>query len=71
MGQVLIWPVWRTHLNGSGVGPQYSGEAQPIVFEGVIYVVTGADDVFAVSVDSGAILWTYEAKLDPEIREEN
>src|SRR5262252_4815163 len=24
--------VWRTHLKGSGLGPQYSGEAQPIVY---------------------------------------
>ena len=57
--------VWRTHLRGSGLGPQYSGEAQPIVYEGVIYVVTGANDVFAVSVDSGEILWEYRANLDP------
>ncbi len=56
--------VWRTHLNGSGLGPQYSGEAQPIVYRGVIYVVTGADDVFAVSVDTGKILWQYAANLD-------
>src|SRR5258707_15691790 len=27
--------VWRTGLNGSGVGPRYSGEAQPLVYEGV------------------------------------
>jgi quinohemoprotein ethanol dehydrogenase len=59
--------VWRTHLDGSGLGPQYSGEAQPIVYDGVIYVVTGADDVFAVSVETGGLLWTYEATLDPEI----
>src|SRR5690606_29220641 len=39
--------VWRARLGGSGVGPQYSGEAQPIVVDGVIYIVTGADDVFA------------------------
>jgi quinohemoprotein ethanol dehydrogenase len=57
--------VWRTHLRGSGIGPQYSGEAQPIVYRGVIYVVTGANDVFAVSVESGAILWEYRANLDP------
>ena len=57
--------VWRTHLNGSGLGPQYSGEAQPVVYRGVLYVVTGANDVFAVSVDSGAILWEYRANLDP------
>ena len=56
--------VWRTRLGGSGVGTKYSGEAQPIVYGGVIYIVTGADDVFAISVDTGDILWKYEAKLD-------
>jgi hypothetical protein len=59
--------VWRTRLRGSGVDTKYSGEAQPIVHDGVIYVVTGADDVFAIGVESGAILWSYEAQLDPAI----
>jgi quinohemoprotein ethanol dehydrogenase len=59
--------VWRARLNGSGVGPQYSGEAQPIVHDGVVYVITGADDVFALSVESGEILWQYAANLDPSI----
>lgn len=59
--------VWRTHLNGSGDGPKYSGEAQPLVHEGVIYIITGADGVFAVSVDTGEILWEYDAGLDEEI----
>src|SRR5262245_61730174 len=40
--------VWRVRLNGSGVDNKYSGEAQPIVADGVIYIVTGANDVFAV-----------------------
>ena len=57
--------VWRTHLNGSGIGAQYSGQGQPLVYDGVIYMVTGNDDVFALDVKSGAILWTYEARLDP------
>jgi quinohemoprotein ethanol dehydrogenase len=59
--------VWRTRLNGSGVGTKYSGEAQPIVHDGMIYVVTGADDVFAISVDTGEMLWTYSANLDEAI----
>ncbi|MEE8461952.1 MAG: PQQ-binding-like beta-propeller repeat protein, partial [Acidobacteriota bacterium] len=59
--------VWRARLGGSGVGNKYSGEAQPIVHEGVVYIVTGADDVFAISVATGEILWTYEAHLNPEI----
>ena len=58
--------VWRTHLNGSGMGAQHSGQAQPIVYDGVLYMVTGTDDVFAVSVDTGRILWNYQANLDPK-----
>jgi alcohol dehydrogenase (cytochrome c) len=59
--------VWRTHLNGSAVAAKYSAEAQPLVYKGVVYVPTGADDVFAVSVKSGLILWEYKANLDQEI----
>jgi quinohemoprotein ethanol dehydrogenase len=55
--------VWRTHLNGSGLGPQYSGEAQPLVYDGVAYVITGANDVFALSIETGGILWQYSAEL--------
>jgi quinohemoprotein ethanol dehydrogenase len=57
--------VWRTRLGGSGVGPQYSGEAQPLVVDGIVYVATGANDLFAIGVDSGKILWDYHANLDP------
>src|SRR5712691_4200492 len=42
--------VWRAHLEGSGGGAKYSGEAQPVFYQGVVYIVTGADDVFATSV---------------------
>lgn len=59
--------VWRARLDGSGVGPQYSGEAQPIVSDGVVYIVTGADDVFAIDVETGKRLWKYEANLAKEI----
>jgi quinohemoprotein ethanol dehydrogenase len=60
-------PAWRTHLNGSGTDSKYSGQAQPIVYDGVIYIATGANDVFALDADDGKILWTYEAHLDPNI----
>ena len=59
--------VWRARLDGSGIGQKYSGEATPIVYNGVIYVVTGADDVFALSVETGEQLWKYEANLDQTI----
>jgi alcohol dehydrogenase (cytochrome c) len=60
-------PRWRTSLNGSGSASKYSGQGQPLVYDGVIYMVTGADDVFAVAVETGQILWSYEAKLDENI----
>ncbi|HEU4461604.1 MAG TPA: PQQ-binding-like beta-propeller repeat protein [Solirubrobacterales bacterium] len=58
---------WMVHLNGSGEATKYSAEAQPIVYEGTMYVVSGADDVFAVDVETGKKLWVYEAKLPEEI----
>src|SRR5687767_6116233 len=64
---VQLKGVWRARLNGSGTAPQYSGFAAPVVHEGVAYISTGANDVFALSLDGGEILWQYEAKLDPNI----
>jgi len=58
--------VWRVRL-GSATENKYSGEATPVVYNGVIYVVTGADDVFAVGVESGQVLWSYRANLDQAI----
>src|SRR5690606_32525652 len=55
---------WRTHL-GSGLGPQHSGQGEPVVYDGVLYMVTGQNDVFALDVDTGEILWKWEANLDP------
>lgn len=59
--------VWQTHLDGSALAMKYSGEAQPVVYQGLLYIVTGADDVFAISVKTGQILWKYQANLDQSI----
>jgi alcohol dehydrogenase (cytochrome c) len=59
--------VWRARLEGSGTGPQHSGEAQPLVVDGIVYVPTGANDLFAISVETGAILWSYKAGLEEAI----
>lgn len=59
--------VWRATLGGSGASPQYSGEAQPIFYEDVLYIITGANDVFALDVDTGSILWRHDANLPPNV----
>src|SRR2546427_378020 len=48
---------WMTRLKGSGAGGKYSFEASPLVKDGLMYVVTGNDDVFALDAKTGAILW--------------
>jgi alcohol dehydrogenase (cytochrome c) len=59
--------VWMTDLGKSGVAAKYSQEAQPIFYDGVLYVPTGEDDVFAVDVETGKVKWTYEGNLDQTI----
>jgi quinohemoprotein ethanol dehydrogenase len=58
--------VWRIHL-GSATDAKYSGEAQPLVHDGIAYVSTGANDVFALDVESGRTIWKYEGNLEEEI----
>ena len=58
--------IWHVHLK-SGVAAKYSGEAQPLEYKGVIYTITGADDVFAINATTGATKWVYHAQLNPKI----
>jgi quinohemoprotein ethanol dehydrogenase len=48
------------------VAAKYSAEAQPLVYDGTLYVATGQDDVFAVNVDNGEILWQHKANLNQQ-----
>ncbi len=57
--------VWRASLRGSGLDRRVSGQGQTLEYGGTLYAITGSDDVFAISVDSGEVLWEYKANLDP------
>jgi quinohemoprotein ethanol dehydrogenase len=57
--------LWRAAM-GSGTTPGHAGQAQILAHEGVLYVVNGANDVFALDVDTGAIRWSY--KGNPDLR---
>jgi alcohol dehydrogenase (cytochrome c) len=58
---------WRASLNGSGLSPRAGNQAQPIVYDGVVYIMTGENDAFAVSIETGRVLWQYKANIDPKV----
>ena len=58
---------WMTELNHSAEAAKYSGEADMVVYGGVGYYATGADDVFAISIASGKILWEHEGELPESV----
>ncbi len=58
---------WMTRMKGSGLGGKYSFEASPLIKDGVMYVITGNDDVFALDAKTGQILWEYWSGIDQKI----
>jgi alcohol dehydrogenase (cytochrome c) len=58
---------WMTRLKGSGFGGKYSAEATPLVKDGIMYVVTGNDDVFAFNAKTGELLWERWSNIDQKI----
>jgi quinohemoprotein ethanol dehydrogenase len=58
---------WMARLNGSGIGGKYSAEATPLVRDGIMYVVTGNDDAFALNAKTGEILWERKSGIDQKI----
>src|SRR5438309_6578632 len=50
---------WMTRLKGSGLGGKYSFEATPLIKDGIMYISTGNDDVFALDAKTGQILWEH------------
>ena len=59
-------PVWTASL-GSGLEFKYSGEATPIVVDGIMYVSTGANDVLALDAVTGEQLWEYRPDIPEEM----
>ncbi|WP_442598653.1 outer membrane protein assembly factor BamB family protein [Neobacillus sp. D3-1R] len=53
---------WVTSL-GSGSEFKYSGESTPLVYDGVMFSITGADHVQAIDVKTGKIIWEYRPQL--------
>jgi quinohemoprotein ethanol dehydrogenase len=60
-------PAWTAHLDKSGTGKKYSAEGTPVVYNGVMYIPTGNNDVFALDATTGARLWTYKSGVNQKI----
>ncbi len=58
--------VWRADLMESALDFKHNNQSQVLQYEGVIYNSTGQDDVFAISVETGEVLWSYFSGLQDE-----
>src|SRR5712691_5751923 len=58
---------WMTRL-GSGRGAKYKFEADPLVIDGVMYIPTGNDDIYALDAKSGKKIWEYNSDI-PQIND--
>jgi PQQ-dependent dehydrogenase (methanol/ethanol family) len=57
---------WVAHL-GSGKEFKYSGESTPVVYNGVMFVISGADDVLALDATTGDTIWEYRPQINQEL----
>jgi alcohol dehydrogenase (cytochrome c) len=74
LDQIATWnvanlkPAWVTSLvSGPGATKywtKYNQEDTPVEQNGVLYMTSGNDDVFALNAVNGARLWTYHSDID-------
>jgi quinohemoprotein ethanol dehydrogenase len=53
---------------GSGRGAKYKFEADPLVIDGVMYIPTGNDDIFALDARNGKKIWEYNSDI-PQVND--
>jgi len=59
--------VWMSRL-GSGRGSKYKFEADPLVIDGVMYIPTGNDDIFALDSKTGRKIWEWDSDI-PQVND--
>lgn len=55
-------PQWVTSL-GASLDMKFSGEATPVVVDGVMYIATGENDVLALNAKTGEKIWEYRPQI--------
>jgi quinohemoprotein ethanol dehydrogenase len=56
---------WMARLQ-SGFGPGFSQQGTPVVKDGVMYVTTGEQEIFALNAKTGNLIWEYRTPTDPK-----
>jgi len=59
--------VWMSRL-GSGRGSKYKFEADPVVVNGIMYIPTGNDDIFAMDAKTGRKIWEWDSDI-PQVND--
>jgi len=54
---------WMARLN-SGFGAGFSQQATPVVKDGVMYITTGEQDIFALDARTGNLIWEHRTTAD-------
>jgi PQQ-dependent dehydrogenase (methanol/ethanol family) len=60
-------PSANAHCGNANTTTCYRGEASPIVYQGVMYMANGNDDVWALDATTGAILWEHLSSMAPSL----
>jgi len=56
---------WMARLQ-SGFGAGFSQQGTPVVKDGVMYVTTGEQEIFALNAKTGDLIWEYRTPTDPK-----
>jgi alcohol dehydrogenase (cytochrome c) len=56
---------WMARLQ-SGFGPGFSQQGTPVVKDGVMYITTGEQEIFALNAKTGNLIWEYRTPTDPK-----
>ncbi|WP_246027571.1 outer membrane protein assembly factor BamB family protein [Lysinibacillus antri] len=59
-------PEWVTSL-GASLDMKFSGEATPIVEDGVMYIATAENDVLAMDAKTGEKIWEYRPHIEEKL----
>lgn len=59
-------PAWVTSL-GSGSEMKYSGEATPLIQDGVMYIATAANDILALNAKTGEVIWEFRPEIEQKM----